>query len=163
MQIVDALDRGVPNLTIRSPSRRPARAAGLFGSIDWISTAAAPRLWWYARRRSSGRRIAPTPSHARRTRTVLQQLAEHPRRGLDGDREADALRARDDRGVDAEHAAAAVEQRAAGVAGVERRGVLDDAVDQPVALAAQAAAERRHTPVDTVDSKPSGLPIATAS
>src|SRR5258706_13974978 len=82
----------------------------------------------------------PRPAHA----AVLQQLAEYPRRGLDGDREAEALRARNDRRVDAEHAAAGVEQRPARVAGVERSGVLDDAVDEPVRAAAQAAAERRH-------------------
>src|SRR5688500_4325052 len=40
---------------------------------------------------------------------VLQELPEDPARGLDGDREADALRAADDRRVDAEHAATAVE------------------------------------------------------
>ena len=92
--------------------------------------------------RAGGAR-APTPSQARRTRPCCEQLAEHPRRGLDADREADALRARDDRGVDADHAAAPVEQRPAGVAGVERRGVLDDAVDQAAVAAAQRAAERR--------------------
>ena len=138
-----------PKRTIRSPSTSPARAAGLFGSTDWTSTAAAPSPWWYASRRSSGRRARadaePRAAHA----AVREQLAEHPRGGLDGDREADALRARDDRGVDAEHAAARVEQRAAGVARVERRGVLDDAVDQPVrrgrAACGRAPTRRRST------------------
>src|SRR5262249_57910399 len=44
---------------------------------------------------------------------VREQLAEHPRRGLDRDREPEALRARDDRGVDSDHAAGAVAQPAA--------------------------------------------------
>jgi aromatic ring hydroxylase len=39
-------------------------------------------------------------------------------------------------------AAIAVDQRAAGIAGVERRVGLDDAIDQPPGGAAQAAAER---------------------
>jgi len=41
--------------------------------------------------------------------------------------------------------------------------VLDDVVDEPPVAAAQRAASALTTPVDTVDSKPSGLPIAMAS
>ena len=126
-------------------------AAGLSGStrLDLDRGRAEPVVVREPTIERAARR-APMPSQARRTRPCCEQLAEHPRRGLDGDREADALRARDDRGVDAEHAAARVEQRAAGVAGVERRGVLDDAVDQAVVAAAQrcgrAPTRRRSTP-----------------
>jgi len=48
------------------------------------------------------------------------QARQDPTGGARGDREADALGGGDDRGVDADHLAAGVDERAAGVAGVER-------------------------------------------
>ena len=72
--------RAVQNRSMRLDrrARRTARAGRLRAgrrsrrampvSTDWTSTAAAPRPWWYASRRSSGRRLAPMPSQARRTR-----------------------------------------------------------------------------------------------
>ena len=74
---------------------------------------------------------------------VPHQLAEHEVRGVGRDREADALRALDDRGVDADHLAARGDQRPAGIARVERRVGLDHVVDQPAGAGAQRAAERR--------------------
>ena len=47
------------------------------------------------------------------------------------------------RRVDADHFAARVDQRAAGVAGIERGVGLNDVVDQPPGLRAQRAARAR--------------------
>src|SRR5215472_17797888 len=73
-------------------------------------------------------------------------LADEPRGDeLDGgrrDRKADPLRHADDRRVDADDLARRGDQRPAGIAGVERRVGLNDAVDQPAGPRAQRAAER---------------------
>ena len=136
--------------TIRSPSTRPARAAGL------PARPTGPR-----RRRRRGRgdtragdraagAIAPMPSHARRTRpcasswpsthAAVSTAIAKPR---PCERAMIAVLTPSTR-------PRAVEQRAAGVAGVERRGVLDDAVDQPVrpcrAGCGRAPTRRRSTP-----------------
>src|SRR5437016_14643222 len=55
---------------------------------------------------------------------------------------SDSLRGTDHRGVDADGAAVAVDQRAAGIARVERCVGLDDAVDQPPRRTTQATSER---------------------
>ena len=75
---------------------------------------------------------------------VPHQFAEHEVGGVRGDREADALRAHDDGGVDADDLAVRGNQRPAGIARVERRVGLDHVVDQPAGLRAQRAAERGH-------------------
>src|SRR5206468_3964362 len=72
---------------------------------------------------------------------VGEKLVHHPFGGLSGDGEAEVLGEGDDGGVDADDPAAAVDQGAAGVAGVERRGVLDDAVDEAALLGAEGAPE----------------------
>ena len=73
-------------------------------------------------------------------------VANQPRRDesrrVARDREAEALCRHDDRGVDADDVAARVDQRPAGVAGVERGVGLNDVVDQPPGLGAQRPAER---------------------
>ena len=74
---------------------------------------------------------------------VPHQFAKHKACGIGGDRKADALRAHDHRGVYADDFAVRRHQRAAGIAGVERRIGLDHVVDQPAGARAQAAAERR--------------------
>ena len=73
---------------------------------------------------------------------VPDQFAEHEACGIGGDREADALRAHDDGGVDADDFAARGDQRPAGIAGIERGIGLDHVVDQPAVARAQRAAER---------------------
>ena len=74
-------------------------------------------------------------------------------RGLDG-------------GVDADHVPVEVDQRAAAVAGVDRRVGLDGRVDRAVALASPTPRRRAGSsaltmPLVTVDSRPNGEPIAT--
>ena len=72
-------------------------------------------------------------------------IADQPRRdelgGVDGDREADALGGLDDGGVDADHLAARVDQRATGVARVERGVGLNHVFDQPTRAGLQRAAK----------------------
>ena len=70
-----------------------------------------------------------------------QRADDLPRRVVDGNREPEADSR--DRGVDADDATAAVGERAAGVAGVQRRVGLDHVVDDPAAPGRQRAAERR--------------------
>ena len=57
-----------------------------------------------------------------------------------------------------------IDQRAAAVAGIEGGVGLDQVLNQPAALAAQAAAPApRRRAVVTVASKPSGAPMAMTS
>src|SRR5258708_4583536 len=62
-------------------------------------------------------------------------------RRVDRDGEAQALRGQNRRGVDAHDLAPGIDQRAAGVAGVERGVCLDDVVDKPAGLRAQGSSE----------------------
>ena len=80
---------------------------------------------------------------AARDLAVADDLLEHVARERDRDREADAQRAarlREDRAVDADQIARRVDQRAAGVAGIDR-GVGLDEILEPVD-AEMVAAER---------------------
>ena len=81
---------------------------------------------------------------ARRTRPCRTSSPSTKLRRVGGDRKADALRAHDHRGVDADDLAARGDQRAARIAGIERGVGLDDVVDQAARSRAQRAAERRH-------------------
>ena len=121
--------------TRTSPSSRPARSAGPPGSTATIRTPAVDV-------RSSGgdqrrgqrdglhRDADPAPADA----AVADQAAGDELGRVDRDREADPLRRQDDRRVDADHLAPRVDQRAARVAGVQRRVGLEDVVDQPAGL-----------------------------
>ena len=83
---------------------------------------------------------------------------------VDGDREAEAD-ARDRR-VDPDDAAAAVRERAARVAGVQRRVGLDDVVHDPARRPERTGSERpsaETTPAVTEPAKPCGFPMATTS
>ena len=74
---------------------------------------------------------------------VTRDLAGDEMGGVGGDREADALRAHDDRGVDADDLAGRGDQRPAGIAGVQRRVGLHDVLDHAAGARLQRAAERR--------------------
>ena len=112
------------------PPRSPARGCRL------------DRRWWTR---------ATWRGSARSARRGPGSRAECARRGSGASRrsarcrpdgEADALRRADDRGVDADHLAARVDQRPARVAGIERRVGLDDVVHQAPRVRAQRAPER---------------------
>src|SRR5207244_2285475 len=72
------------------------------------------------------------------------ELPEHPPGGVDRDAEAQALCAQDHGRVDADHPPAAVDQRPARVARVQRHVALDDALHQPPRGGAHGAPERAH-------------------
>ena len=81
--------------------------------------------------------------------TARHQLADDPLRGVDGDAEADALGAQDDGRVDADDAAARVDERPARVARVEGDVALDDALHRAAVAGAHGATQgaddaRRH-------------------
>ena len=75
---------------------------------------------------------------------VGEELSDDPFRRVDGGGEADGLRAWNDGGVHAYDAGAAVEQRPARIARVQRRVGLNDVVDQPPGGRPQRTAQRRY-------------------
>ena len=83
---------------------------------------------------------------------VADQFAEDEARGVAGDGEADALRAGDDRGVDADDLAARRDQRAAGIAGIERGVGLDDVLDHAAGDA--SGSERPSAEIDAGGHRP---------
>ena len=144
-----------------SPSCNPPFAAGLLG-LDRRDRA---RPWRSAARRT-GRSAARWARSDRRRRCRSAgsgrrgSAADDELRGVGGDREAEPLRAGDDGGVDADHLAARVHERAAGVSGLSAASVWmmssisrpeRERSDRPSALT---------TPAVTVAENPSGLPMA---
>ena len=73
----------------------------------------------------------PRAPHA----AVANQRDRHALGGRRRDREADALRRQDHRRVDADDVAARVDQRSAGIAGIERRVGLQHVVEQAAGAA----------------------------
>ena len=114
---------------IRSPVLRPARAAGLAG-VTLATSAPDGRLSPRLSAISGVTACSFAPSHGRLTTEppLLAEATDH----LDHvgrNREADALRAaraREDRGVDADQAPAEIDQRAAGIAGIDGGIGLDE-------------------------------------
>src|SRR5665647_3920280 len=109
VEVIDALDRRGPEfheqVTV-AETRTGRRAVGLDRlDLDGRGTEAVVVREATIERPADRTDAEPRAANA----AVLEQLAEHPRCGLDGDRKANALRARDDRGVDADHAAGAIE------------------------------------------------------
>jgi hypothetical protein len=70
---------------------------------------------------------------------MLKNLGQNKQRRVGSDREADALGAHDDGGVDADDASARIDQRTAGIAGVESGVGLDHVIDQAAGAGAQGA------------------------
>ncbi len=79
-----------------------------------------------------------TPPNA----SLGHQLGGHPLDGIGGNRKADALRPSDDRRVQADDPAVRIDQRPTRVTGVQRRGVLNDILDQPPVNAADRPPQR---------------------
>ena len=97
---------------------------------------------------------------------VLLDLLHDFARGVDRHREADAdvaaaAAAGLDLGVDPDHAARAVDQRPAGVAGVDRRVGLDHVRDREAVGGLDLALDRGDDAGGDGRSSPNGLPIAT--
>ena len=143
LEVVDAADRQA----VDADDQVLGAQAGAGGRravdhLDDLDRAVAAERRRDARRQRPGaaRDADPGAPHA----AVAHQRGDDPaRRRVDrhGQAEADA----GDRGVDPDHAAAAVDQRAARVAGVERGVGLDDVVDdarRAAGAGGQRAAER---------------------
>ena len=115
------------NLTMTSPASMPA---GLAGPLSSMPATSAPRAGLMPRlsAMSSVTCWMRTPSQPRRVSPNSRSWSITAHRGLRRHREADADRAarrRDDRGVDADHLAVQVEQRAARIAAVDGGVGLD--------------------------------------
>jgi hypothetical protein len=100
-------------------------------------------------------------------RLALLELGHDLADRVRGHREADAdvpLRAAGGRdlGVDADDVSAVVEERAAGVARVDRRVGLDDLVDREAVGSLDLAPRPETMPSVAVRSRPNGLPMAIA-
>ena len=126
-----------------SPSRSRLFAAGLSGSIvatrmplDDSQTVEADDL-------PRDRRVLSGDAHVRAPNpAVANQPADDELRGVRGDRKTQPLRAGDDGRVDADHFAARVDERSAGVSRIERRVGLDDVVHQAARSRSQRSPER---------------------
>src|SRR5690349_13990858 len=86
--------------------------------------------------------LASEPEAAPAYTTFTHQRRRDVRCDVDADRETDSLRTTGDGGVDADHAAAAVDEGAAGVAGIQRSIGLNHAFHEPARAGSQAATER---------------------
>ena len=75
---------------------------------------------------------------------VLDQMPCDELGAVDGNREADSLRGQDNRRVDADYLAARVDQRSAGVAGIQRGVGLDNVVDQSARSRSERSSKRTH-------------------
>ena len=145
MHVVDAADGQVVD---RDDQVLGAQAGGggrrRGRDLDHLDAAVAADRSGDARRQRARPAGDPDPGAAHAA--VAHQRGDDAAGGrVDGDREAEPDAG--DGGVDADDVAAAVDERAAGVAGVERRVGLDDVVDDPGRLAGarrQRAAERGH-------------------
>ena len=136
---------GLPSSAMtKSPVNSPACAAGPAWSTErsrapvacWRASLSAMRRGIAMRRRADpdiGAPHAPVPG----------DLAGDETRGVRSHGEADALRAHDDRGVDADHFARRGHQRAAGIARIERGVGLHHVLDHPAGARLQRSSERR--------------------
>ncbi len=130
--------------TIRSPGVSPARSAGL-SSITSITEQATSRSSSAATRGGNGPGSTGDSQVGATDTTLAHQRADDPP-GAGVDRHCQAESDAGDSGVDPDHAAEPVGERAARVARVERRVGLDHVLDQPSAgtvTGRQRAPQRR--------------------
>ena len=136
---------GLPSSAMmRSPDNSPACAAGP-GLVDGEEPRAG-RLFDAESERDAARdrgRCSADPDIGPPHPPVPGDLAGDEARGVGGDRKADALRAHDHGGVDADHFARRRHQRPARIARVERRVGLHHVLDHPPGARLQRASERR--------------------
>ena len=125
-----------------SPFFRPAFDGGTVGIDRRHQHAARDRQLVEARQRAGNRhRLARHADVASAHAAVPNQVPGHEARRAARDGEAQAMSRLDHRRVDADHRAGRIDQRTAGVAGIERRIGLNDVFDQPSRLRAQRAAD----------------------
>ena len=126
-----------------SPSRSPAVRRGSVGldrddeDAGRLREVVEPRDAAEERHVLAGHAQIAAPDAA-----VAQERGQDGVDGVDRDGEAQPLAAGDDGGVDADDGAGAGHERAAGVAGIERRVGLNHVLDQPAGARAQRPAER---------------------
>ena len=135
---------GLPSSAITmSPVSRPACAAGpALVDVDQLRAVRLRKLEPQRDAARDRRRRGGDADRGAADAAVARDLAGDEIGGVGGDREADALRAHDDRRVDADHLAGRGDQRAAGIAGIERRVGLHDVLDHAAGARLQRAAER---------------------
>ena len=128
---------GAPSTdTIWSPAAH-ARPGG--GGVGVDDSGRGTRAAGSPRRRRASCRASPTQTG--RTSPKRSRSSTMRSRAVDRDREADALRAADDRRGDADHVAVDVDERAARVAGIDRGVGLDEVGVGAVVLALDAPAD----------------------
>jgi hypothetical protein len=123
----------------RSPTRTPARSAAP-PSTTWTISIARDHRWQRARSNRDADLRAPHTAFAD------QGGDDRPGRLVDGHRQSEPETGK--RGVDADNAAATVDQRAARVSGIEGGVGLDDVLDQ--SLRTTPPADRQRAP-ETAD------------
>src|SRR5947208_2036919 len=119
MEIVDPVD----DLAVEAQHNVAHLQAGASrgrATLDALDTNGARVLdLEVARCAAAQRHGGATESEVAATNLAMrEELAYHPLHRVDPDREADALRAGNDRGVKADHLACGVHERTAGVAGI---------------------------------------------
>ena len=88
----------------------------------------------------NGHVLAGNPDPAAADETFLDQPRRHELGGVAGDGKTNSLRGKNDRGVYPDDFTARIDQRAAGIPGIQCRIGLDDIVNQPTGLGAHGAA-----------------------
>src|SRR3989442_15433027 len=89
---------------------------------------------------------------------VANQDGDDALGGVARDGKTDALRHGDDRGIDAHHLAARIDQRATGIPGFGRGTGLDNVLDRPAALGAHRAADGADNAGRHAGLKTEGMP-----
>ena len=113
MQVVRALHGTVPNPTIRSPSLDPPCCAGMSGDQLCDQDSVRRRQSMVPHQSSRQRHVLSGNAEiAAANAPVAEQLWNHHACGVGADREADALRRKDHRRVDADNVAVRVNERA---------------------------------------------------
>ena len=138
----------------------PARAAGLPSSTPRTSRPSRSGSPTDRRRRRAtcdGRDATPSRGRARRL-AAAERVDALAQRGVGRQGEVEALA--DPVRVEPDEPSLGVEQRAAGRARRERRGVLDAARDPPAARAAERARDRRHGPEGDARARRRGVAAA---
>ena len=156
VKVGDRPNRGIaePNDHVAAAQPRVGgRATGVDGADEGAARLGQAMLVRHARREHHLLETNPKKSAAHAP--VGEDLRDHEPRRIAGNREAEPLAA-EDRGVDPNDMPLGVEERAAGVARVERRVGLDHPFDRPPRRAAQRAAKRAHDPGGDRAHEPKG-------